>query len=134
ITVDPLPRLFANESQLAQVFLNLISNAIQFRRPDVPLRIHLSARDGEHEWAFSVDDNGIGIEAKDRERIFEVFQRVRVDAKDHFGIGLAICKNVVEKHGGRIWVESTPSKGSRFSFTLPKFQAAPGWISTPPRR
>jgi two-component system, chemotaxis family, sensor kinase Cph1 len=125
ITVDPLPILFANEPQLAQVFLNLISNAIQFRRPDVPLRIHVSAREAEHEWTFSVDDNGIGIEAKDRERIFEMFQRVHVEARGTFGIGLGICKNAIDKHGGQIWVESTPGKGSRFSFTLPKFEAAP---------
>jgi PAS domain S-box-containing protein len=120
ITHDPLPTVSADETQLAQLFQNLIGNAIKFRGPE-KARIRIEAREEPSEWRFAIADNGIGIEPQYFERIFMLFQRLH--AKGDYpgtGIGLAICKKVVERHGGRIWVESEPGKGSRFIFTLPK--------------
>jgi chemotaxis family two-component system sensor kinase Cph1 len=119
VTHDPLPSLPADEGQLAQLFQNLIGNALKFRSPSVP-RIHIGVKERENDWEFEVRDNGIGIEPQYFERIFMVFQRLH--HKDEYpgtGIGLAICKKVVERHGGRIWVESRPGGGSSFCFTLP---------------
>jgi chemotaxis family two-component system sensor kinase Cph1 len=122
ITYDALPTVEADELQLSQLFQNLIGNALKFRSASVP-RIHVSAREAEHEWELAVKDNGLGIEPAYFERIFMVFQRLH--SKGEYpgtGIGLAICKKVVERHGGRIWVESQLGEGSRFMFTLPKKQ------------
>jgi len=120
VTYDSLPVVHGDDLQLAQLFQNLIGNALKFRSQSVP-RIHVSAVEKEGEYDFSVRDNGIGIESQYFERIFMVFQRLHNKGEyPGTGIGLAICKKVVERHRGRIWVESTPGEGSAFHFTLPK--------------
>jgi PAS domain S-box-containing protein len=124
ISHDPMPTLPADEMQLGQLFQNLMGNSLKFRSAATP-RIHIQTVELEHEWQFEVRDNGIGIEPQYYERIFMVFQRLHNKGEyPGTGIGLAICKKVVERHGGRIWVESRPaqgpSQGSSFFFTLPK--------------
>jgi PAS domain S-box-containing protein len=119
ITHDPLPTVFCDQPQLVQVFQNLIGNSIKFRGRQAP-QIHISAKRVENEWIFSVCDNGIGLDTKFEERIFEIFQRLHSrTAYPGTGIGLAICKRIVLRHGGRIWVESKPGEGAAFYFTLP---------------
>ena len=123
ITSDALPEINADDTQLTQLFQNLVGNAMKFSRKEDPPRIHVSAEDSGHEWRFTVADNGIGIEPQYFERIFMVFQRLHTrDEYPGTGIGLAICKKVVDRHGGRIWVEPAHGKGSKFFFTLPKIQ------------
>ena len=120
VTHDALPTLAADEVQLGQLFQNLIGNSLKFRSASVP-RIHVAVTEGPGEFTFEVRDNGIGIEQQYYERIFMVFQRLHNKGEyPGTGIGLAICKKVVERHGGRIWVESRPGAGSSFYFTLPK--------------
>ncbi|HEY5897991.1 MAG TPA: PAS domain S-box protein [Burkholderiales bacterium] len=120
VTWDPLPTLSVDELQLAQLFQNLIGNAPKFRGQGVP-RVHVSALDKDDEYEVTVADNGIGIDPQYFERIFMVFQRLHTMGDyPGTGIGLAICKKVVERHGGAIWVTSTPGEGSQFHFTLPK--------------
>ena len=119
VTHDPLPEVAANDLLLSQVFRNLIGNAIKFRG-DEPPRIHVSAERRDGEWAFSVGDNGIGIDPQYGQRIFTIFQRLH--GRDEYpgtGIGLAVCRKAVERLGGHIWVESQEGQGSTFYFVIP---------------
>jgi PAS domain S-box-containing protein len=126
VVVDPLPTLSVDAVQMGQVFQNLIGNALKFRRPDVTPRVHVTARHGAEEWMFCVRDNGIGIEPEFAERIFVLFQRLHSRGQyPGTGIGLAICKKIIERHGGRIWVEPSPEHGSTFCFTLPERAGMP---------
>ncbi|HVE14348.1 MAG TPA: ATP-binding protein, partial [Elusimicrobiota bacterium] len=116
--VDELPVVLGDAGQLRQVFQNLIGNALKFRGEEPP-RIRVSCERREDWWQICVRDNGIGIDPRYRERIFEMFKRLH--SRDKYpgtGIGLAICKKIVERHGGRIWVEPAPGEGAVFCFTL----------------
>lgn len=119
VTHDALPTVIGDSSQLVQLLQNLISNAVKFRGQEPP-RIHIAAEPKENEWLFSVRDNGIGIDPEYHDRIFIIFQRLH-GREDYpgTGIGLTICKKIVERHGGRIWVESEPGQGATFYFTIP---------------
>ncbi len=120
ITHDPLPVLRADEMQMSQVFQNLIGNAIKFCR-DAPPRIHIAARREVNGWIFSVSDNGIGIKMDFFDRIFVMFQRLHTQTEyPGTGIGLAVCKKIIERHGGNIWVESEVGKGTTFYFSIPE--------------
>lgn len=119
ISVDPLPIIVADTSHLAEVFQNLISNAIRFADGEAP-RIYISAEREPRAWCFSVADNGIGIEPQYRQRIFDMFRRLH--SREEYagtGIGLTICKKIVERQGGGIWVEENPDGGCIFRFTVP---------------
>ena len=127
VTFDPLPTIQAHEASMIQLFQNLIGNAIKFRQEGMMPEVHVSATrvadsklPENASWQFSVRDNGIGIEPQYTSRIFEIFQRLHT-REDYpgTGVGLAICKKIVERYGGRIWVESAIGKGSTFFFTLP---------------
>jgi signal transduction histidine kinase len=119
VTFDNLPTVMADEMQLIRLFQNLIGNAIKFKDGETP-EVHISAEKKENNWVFSVHDNGIGIDPKSLDKIFAVFQRLHTRGEyPGTGIGLAVCKKIVERHGGRIWVESEPGRGATFFFTLP---------------
>jgi light-regulated signal transduction histidine kinase (bacteriophytochrome) len=120
VIADRLPTVLADETQMKQVLLNLISNAIKFRSSE-PLKVKVSSLKHGNEFVFAVRDNGIGIDPKYYDNLFKMFQRLHT--KDEYpgtGIGLAISKKVVERHGGRIWVESEEGEGSTFFFSLPR--------------
>ena len=119
VTHGPLPTVRADEVKLEQVLQNLVSNAVKYRRPQERPDIEVSVAGGPHEWLFQITDNGIGFDPRYSERIFELFKRLHnQDEYSGSGIGLAICRKIVERHGGRIWAESEPGQGSRFFFTL----------------
>jgi len=120
VTADDLPTIVADGTQLMQLFQNLLGNAIKFRKQDVTPQIHIGVERQEDNWLFSVTDNGIGLDQQFAERIFVIFQRLHTrDEYPGSGMGLAICKKIVECHRGRIWVESTPNAGATFYFTIP---------------
>jgi PAS domain S-box-containing protein len=123
VTNDPLPTVVGDRTQLAQLLQNLVGNALKFRS-DRPPKVHVGAEARDGEWVFRVTDNGIGIEPQYFERIFEIFQRLHTQRRyPGTGMGLAICKKIVDRHEGRIWVESTPGEGSTFWFTVPRGRA-----------
>lgn len=127
ITFGTLPPVLADESQLIQLFQNLIGNAIKFHGRAPPM-IEVGAEPDTPNWKFYVKDNGIDIATADLRKLFVIFQRLH--ARDEYpgsGVGLAICKKIVERHGGRIWVESVAGQGSTFCFTLPMLEPPPAW-------
>jgi chemotaxis family two-component system sensor kinase Cph1 len=120
ITHDPMPTIVADGTQLMQLFQNLIGNAIKFQQPNVPPQIHIGVQRQEEDWLFWVKDNGIGIDPQFADRIFVIFQRLHTrDEYPGSGMGLAICKKIVECHRGRIWVDSALGQGATFYFTIP---------------
>jgi two-component system CheB/CheR fusion protein len=129
VNSEPLPTVVGDLVMLQQVFQNLIANSIKYRAKE-PLRIHISAKRDAEQWLFSVQDNGIGIDPQDDERIFGMFKRLHGPDIPGAGLGLALCKKVVERHGGRIWVESETGHGATFKFTIPSrslaLSSAPG--------
>ena len=118
ISHTALPRVRMHEFQLAQVFQNLIGNAIRYRK-DLPPRVHIAAERQGDAWLFSVKDNGIGIEPQYKDQVFGIFKRLHSTADSGTGMGLAICQRILERAGGRIWVESELGSGSTFYFTIP---------------
>jgi light-regulated signal transduction histidine kinase (bacteriophytochrome) len=119
VSHDALPSVMGDDSQLTQLFQNLIGNAIKFHGEEPP-GVHVSAQKKENEWLLSVQDNGIGIGPEHSEGVFMIFQRLHTETDyPGTGMGLSICKKIVERHGGRIWVDSEPGKGSTFYFTIP---------------
>ncbi len=124
VNFNSLPVIMSEPSQMNHLFQNLIGNAIKFHGEDPPV-VNISAEDKNDHWLFSVMDNGIGFDMEFADRIFTIFQRL--NNREQFsgtGIGLSICKKIVEWHNGEIWVESEPGKGSTFYFSIPKVQPA----------
>ena len=119
VDVGEMPVVVGDQTQLVQLFQNLLGNAIKFRRP-VDLRIRVRAEPDAAQWRFSVEDNGISIEPDHFGQLFQVFQRLHGEEYPGTGIGLAVCKKIVERHGGQIWLESEPGQGTTFFFTLPR--------------
>jgi len=119
VTHDPLPVVLADETQLVQLFQNLVGNAIKYRKPGIP-KVHVSVTAaGAKQWSFAIKDNGLGIEPRYFDRIFGMFQRLhKREDIEGTGIGLAICRKIVERHGGALCVASEPGEGSTFSFTM----------------
>jgi PAS domain S-box-containing protein len=121
VTSGALPAVTADDLQMVQLFQNLVGNAIKFRRPGVPPKVRVEATSRDSEWVFAVRDNGIGIDLRHAERIFAIFQRLhRRQEYPGAGVGLAICRKIVERHHGRIWVEANPDGGTTFVFSLPR--------------
>jgi two-component system sensor histidine kinase/response regulator len=124
LSAEALPKVSGDADRLYQLLLNLVSNALKFRRPDEPARIRLTGSRGRDELVVCVEDNGIGIASEDHAAIFEPFQRVFAQSQyEGSGLGLTICRQIVEQHGGRMWVESKRGQGSRFCFALPRTAA-----------
>ena len=122
VTHDPLPILTVNSGQIKRLLQNLIGNAIKYCESGTP-RVHIAAEQKNGDWEFAVRDNGIGMDPKSFERIFLIFQRLHTrEEYSGTGVGLAICKKIVEIHGGRIWVKSEVGVGSSFYFTLPSLE------------
>jgi light-regulated signal transduction histidine kinase (bacteriophytochrome) len=125
VTHDALPPVIGNGPQITRVFQNLVGNGVKFRRPEEPPRIHVSAERRGRDAVFTVQDNGIGIDLRYSDRVFVIFQRLHTRAEyPGTGIGLSVCKKVIERHGGRIWFESAVGQGTAFKFTLPSPQGA----------
>jgi PAS domain S-box-containing protein len=124
VTYEELPDIVGDFGQLTRVFQNLLSNSLKYRNKEVIPRIHVSVQDVDSEWRFSVQDNSIGIDPQYKDRIFKIFQRLHT-AREYSGtgMGLSMCKRIIERHGGRIWVESEPGAGSTFYFTMPQQSA-----------
>jgi signal transduction histidine kinase len=116
----PLPQIWGIESQFVQVFQNLLSNSIKYRRAEEPLVIEIRSADTDLEHRVSISDNGVGFECAYAEQIFSAFKRLHGGDIQGTGIGLTICRRVVEAHGGRIWAESEPGRGATFRFCLPR--------------
>jgi signal transduction histidine kinase len=123
VTHDPLPPVRADQGQFLSLLQNLVENAIKYRG-DAPPQIHLSAQAGSEFCTFAIRDNGIGIDPHHQQRIFAMFQRIE-KSRGGCGVGLAVCKSIVQRHGGKIWVDSIPGCGSTFFFTLPRAAQAP---------
>ena len=119
VTYDPLPKVFCDSTQLSHLFRHLLVNAMTFRKQEPP-RIHVSATEEGGDAVFSVRDNGIGIDPRFHEQVFAIFKRLHGRDYPGNGMGLAICKRIVEQNGGRLWLESAPDQGSTFRFTLPR--------------
>ncbi|HUE24915.1 MAG TPA: ATP-binding protein [Bryobacteraceae bacterium] len=119
VTHDPLPELYCDPSQIGYALASLIENAIKFRCEHRP-EVHVSAAAEENNWRFSVKDNGMGIDPRNGDRIFGLFKRIQNEGYPGAGVGLAIVRQIVEQHGGRIWVESQPGRGATFFFSLPR--------------
>jgi PAS domain S-box-containing protein len=118
VVYDSLPTVFADRGQMTQLLQNLIGNAVKFRGTESP-RVHISAEEAGDQWTISVSDNGIGIPPEHKERVFQIFQRLHTrEQYPGTGIGLAICRKIVERHGGKIWLDSAPGAGTTFHFTL----------------
>ncbi len=126
VTHDPMPTLAVDRGQMVRLFQNLIGNAVKYRKPDQPVHVHVSAEQKGDVWVFSVRDNGIGFDMKDASTIFAPFKRLH-SAEEYpgTGVGLAICRRIVQAQGGHIWAEATPGEGATFLFTLPVQSRAP---------
>ena len=125
LTVDALPKIVGNHAQVYQLFQNLINNGLKYQRPDATPKVQVSAQEFADRWQFSIEDNGIGIEPRHHRKIFDVFTRLqRRDQYPGTGIGLSLCKKIVERHGGKIWVESEKGAGATFYFTIAKTEHA----------
>jgi signal transduction histidine kinase len=117
---ESLPEVWGDRASLQQLFSNLLSNATRFRRPSVPLRVEISAvKDGENSWQFCIRDNGLGFDPEKATELFQPFRRLHSRDISGAGIGLALCRKIVHRHGGRIWAQGTPNQGASFYFTLP---------------
>ncbi len=123
VTHGELPTVMADQMQMVQLFQNLISNAIKYSKPEHQPKVHVWAEQKPEGWVVSVHDSGMGINPEYAERIFGLFKRLHGKEIPGTGIGLTICRRIVEMHNGRIWVESEPGQGSRFCFTVPQEQA-----------
>jgi len=120
IICDDMPIIAADKTKMLQLFQNLISNAIKFNRPNVPPKVHITIAETPTHWQFQVKDNGIGIDQEYAEKIFLIFQRLHTSEYPGTGIGLAICKKIVDKLKGKIWLNSEVNKGTTFNIIIPK--------------